>query len=300
VTSVISRVRQPCETTEYRSSLNNSVCGRAADLPLVNPKHGVYARLPDHASKGERAETAICEHDIAGCHCPVHTHWAARGRVSAPAQSRSAAASQCRHETASSTVRQGRRNQGPARRADQKPAATLACLACLARSSWRRTTPIVVTGSGCLVRHQYPIDRPAATIAIASKAFLSSCLLGRLWIKRSIAGCAARRPWKTSAFPPGDRVDCLQSRQVQGRLFPRAVSRTACSILTDIEEVLVMDVVLQPPSGLGVFLRAPGGPGCQLRSHHTRGSNAQRTYGSLRAIRARDHSINTNVHLTRL
>ena len=42
----------------------------------------------------------------------------------------------------------------------------------------------------------------------------------RLWIKCSIAGCDARRPWKTSAFPPGDRVE-----KVHGGLFPRAARR---------------------------------------------------------------------------
>jgi len=42
--------------------------------------------------------------------------------------------------------------------------------------------------------------------------------LNGLWIKCSIAGCDARRPWKTSAFPPGDRVE-----KVHGGLFPRAV-----------------------------------------------------------------------------
>ena len=44
----------------------------------------------------------------------------------------------------------------------------------------------------------------------------------RLWIKCSIAGCDARRPWKTSAFPPGDRVE-----KGQGGLFPLAARRQA-------------------------------------------------------------------------
>jgi hypothetical protein len=35
----------------------------------------------------------------------------------------------------------------------------------------------VATGSNCLVRHEYPIDRHNATIAAASKALLTSCLI---------------------------------------------------------------------------------------------------------------------------
>jgi len=46
----------------------------------------------------------------------------------------------------------------------------------------------------------------------------------RLWIKCRIAGCDARRPWKTSAFPPGDRVDCFSS-EVHGGLFSRAAKK---------------------------------------------------------------------------
>ena len=38
----------------------------------------------------------------------------------------------------------------------------------------------------------------------------------RLWFQCSIAGCDARRPGKTSAFPPGDFVE-----KVYGRLFPQ-------------------------------------------------------------------------------
>jgi hypothetical protein len=45
---------------------------KADDLPLVNPKHGVHAGLPEHCHMGKRAESAICEYDIAGRQCPVH------------------------------------------------------------------------------------------------------------------------------------------------------------------------------------------------------------------------------------
>jgi hypothetical protein len=35
----------------------------------------------------------------------------------------------------------------------------------------------VATGSNCLVRHEYPIEWQKATIAAASKALLTSCLI---------------------------------------------------------------------------------------------------------------------------
>jgi len=48
----------------------------------------------------------------------------------------------------------------------------------------------------------------------------SGPLPSRLWIKCRIAGCDARRLWKTSAFPPVDFVDCIQTRG-HGWLFPQ-------------------------------------------------------------------------------
>jgi hypothetical protein len=89
---------------------------KADDLPLMKPKHGVDAGLPEHCHMGKRAEPAICEHDIAGCHCPVHSiglrevvrpHWRNRGPQQHPSASMKQRHQMCDRESATRGLRGG-------------------------------------------------------------------------------------------------------------------------------------------------------------------------------------------------